>query len=198
MLWRPWLAFLGAGQGLELRDPDVHLLRRLGVGGVEELERQSAQVASLAGGRDPVGGWDVGHLDVPVPGSRDAAGDELARVVREHRGEGVAGPPRHGAADDDVLADGELVERLDRAGGNDRHATGPDVGLVDDALDAAIMVEVGVGVDHPRHRLLVDMLVEQSERLPRRGDRVARVDDDQPLGAVDDGDVATGGAADLV
>jgi hypothetical protein len=55
MLWRPWLAFLGAGQGLELRDPDVHLLRRLGVGGVEELELQAGELTLGAGLGDPVG-----------------------------------------------------------------------------------------------------------------------------------------------
>jgi hypothetical protein len=46
---------LRSGKGLQLRDPDVHLLRRLGVRRVEEFECQAGDVSRRAGLRDPVG-----------------------------------------------------------------------------------------------------------------------------------------------
>ena len=39
---------------------------------------------------------------------------------------------------------------------------------VDHALDAAVVVDVGVGVDHRHDRLVADVLAEQVHALPRR------------------------------
>ena len=62
---------LRAGQRLELRDPDVHLLRRLGVRGVEELELEAGELALGAGLGDAVGRRDVGdRRTVAVAGDR--------------------------------------------------------------------------------------------------------------------------------
>lgn len=55
---------LGAGERLDLGDPDVELLGRLGVGGVEEFECPATERADFTGPGDAVGGGDVAHLGV--------------------------------------------------------------------------------------------------------------------------------------
>ena len=128
---------------------------------------------------------------MPIPQvTSPGAGQEAAeRVTR---------PPGHGVAGDDVLADGELVERGDRAGRDDRHLARGHVGDVDDALDAAVMVDVGVGVDHGRHRLVTDVLTEHLHALGGGLHPAHAVDDDQTVVALDDRQIADVVVAHLV
>ena len=78
---------LGTGQRLELRDPDVHLLRRLGVRCVEELELQAGELALGAGLGDGVGRRDVGDVGpgtvaMPMPQVTNWCGPWSSRVPK--------------------------------------------------------------------------------------------------------------------
>ena len=85
---------LGAGERLDLGDPDVELLGRLGVGGVEELERPATELADFTGPGDAVGGCDIAHLFVhQVVTAAQADGDEPAVAVGQEEPEGVAHAP---------------------------------------------------------------------------------------------------------
>jgi hypothetical protein len=188
---------LRACQRTELRDPDVHLLGRLGVGRVEELEAQPGDVADRAGFGDAVGRRQVRHA---WPGSRldpDAAAHQALRSVVQETAERVGGPACHRVAGDDVLADGVLVEARSRARGDDRHLARADVGLVDDALHAAVVVDVGVGVDHRGDRLVAHVLADQRHALLCGLDACHAVDHHQALGRLDDGQVRDVVVADL-
>lgn len=180
---------LRARQCLQFRDPDVHLLRRLSVRRIEELEFQPGQLPPGPGLGDRVGGGDVGD-DRGVGGDDpDAAAHRPPRVDVQHAAERVERPPGHRVARHHVLPDRVLVERRDRARCDDRHLPRGHVGRVDHALDPAVMVDVGVGVDHRDHRLVADMLPEQGHALLRRFDPAHAVDDDQAVFAFDDGQV---------
>ena len=89
-----------------------------------------------------------------------------------------------------------LSKRMTRR--DDLHLPRGHVLRVDDALDAAEVVDVGVGVDHGLDRLVADVLADDLHALPRRLDTGHRVDDDQTRLALDNGEVGDLGVADLV
>ena len=176
---------LGAGQRLQLGDPDVHLLGRLGVRGVEELKGQAGDLVRHPRLSDDVGRRDVGDREVAAARDRDPARDEaLGIAVAEQVAERVRRSSRHRVAGDDVLADRVLVEVL--AGGDDRHAAPRHVLRVHDALDPAVVVDVRMGVDDRRDRLVADVLAEHAQALARVLHTGRAVDDDQPVVAFDD------------
>ncbi|WP_446226567.1 hypothetical protein ACTWPB_22870 [Nocardia sp. IBHARD005] len=102
------IGVLRTGQSLELRDPDVHLLGRLGVGGVEELEFDTGDFPTGTGLGDEVGRRDVGHLRSLCRGDTDTARDETLWAGRQHRSERVETAACHRISGDHVLADAYL------------------------------------------------------------------------------------------
>ena len=73
-----------------------------------------------------------------------------------------------------------------------------DVGLVDDAAHAAVVIDMGVAVDNGDDRLLAEFLGDEIERGLRGLRRDQRVDDDPAGVALDEGDVGQVIAAHLV
>ncbi len=189
---------LRAGQRTELRDPDVHLLGRLRVGGVQELELEAAEIPLRTRLGDGVGRRDVRDRHAGHGGDPDAAGDAAARTGVEEAVERVRGASRHGVAGDHVLADRVLVERGDGARGDDRDLARGHVLGAHHTLDAAVVVDVGVGVDHGRDGLVADMLADQAHGLARGLDRGHAVDDHQSGVALDDREVGDVVVAHLV
>lgn len=85
-----------------------------------------------------------------------------------------------------------------RARRNDRHLARGHVFDVHDAFDTAVMVDVGMGVDHRHYRLVADMLTEQVQALLGAFNPGHAVDDHQAIVTLDDGQVGDVVVADLV
>ncbi|MNE34890.1 hypothetical protein D3C80_1286280 [compost metagenome] len=78
------------------------------------------------------------------------------------------------------------------------HLAGLDVGFVDNAFDATVVIDVAVVVDHRQHRFLRPMLVIQVECSAGGFDSHQGIDDDQASLALDDGHVGDIDPADLI
>jgi hypothetical protein len=68
--------------------------------------------------------------------------------------------------------------------GDDRSLARGDVVQRHHPFDPAVVVDVGVGVDHGGHRFVGDVLTEEVQALACRLDTAHRVDDDQPVVAL--------------
>ncbi|MCY1294433.1 hypothetical protein D9M69_322550 [compost metagenome] len=101
----------------------------------------------------------------------------------------------HGIAGDDVLADRFLHEPLRR---NDAYLAGLDVGLVDNAADAAVVVDVGMADDYRDDRAAPQVLRDQVERGPGGLGGGQRIEDDPAAIALDQRHVGEFEAAHLV
>jgi hypothetical protein len=125
-------------EGLELRDPGVHLDRCFGVGGVLEhhldaVERHFLEVlADDQVGRDQTG---VAVGDILA----DRLVHVAVRVARQQHGVRVLRAPRHGVAGEDVLGNCLAEKALRR---DDLDLAAGDVGFIDHAAHAAEMVDV--------------------------------------------------------
>jgi hypothetical protein len=89
-----------------------------------------------------------------------------------------------------------VVEEAGR--GEDRHAPGLDLLRGEDALGAAEVVDVAVGVDQAGDRPLAAVLAVERQRGRRGLGRDQRVDDDDPLAPLDHVHVGEVEAAQLV
>ncbi len=175
------IGILRTGQRGEFGDPDVHFLRGLGIRRVEELEFQTGYLTLRSGLRDAVGRRNIRDLGAFGAEHTDSARDCPFRAEVEQSTEGIERPPGHGIAGHNVFPDRELVERCDRARCDDRHLSRRNVLDVDDSLDSAVVVDMGVRVDDCRDRLVADMLTNHLHALPCRFDSGHTVDDDQSL-----------------
>jgi hypothetical protein len=167
-------------------------------GGVEELKLKAGELAFGASLDDSVGGREIGDRRAARRGDADAAADLSDRPVVQESAEGVRRASCHRVAGDDVLADGVLVEGPDGAWRDDRDLARSDLVGVDDALHAAVVVDVGVGVDDGGDRLVTHVLAEQGQPLGGGLDAAGAVDDDQPVLSVDDGQAGDVVVPDLV
>jgi len=169
---------------------EVHLRRRLGARGDLEHDAQPVDPHLLAGAADVDRRRDerrfAGRGRLAQPGA-DLSGRSLLYRGAVH----VTSSASHRGPRKDVLGDGMLHEPL---GSHDRDTSSVDIGLVDDALDPAEVVDVGMGVDHSGDRALATVLLVQRERGRGRLLTDQRVDDDHPsvpLQDTHDGQVVT-------
>ena len=122
-------------------------------------------------------GRDQGHR-AERGGLAEAGADLAVGAALEQRPVHVAGAAAHRGAGEDVLAD-RVVEEAGR--GEDRDPARLDLLGGDDALGAAEVVDVAVGVDQPGDRALAAVLAVEGERRGRGLGRDQRVDDDDAL-----------------
>ena len=158
---------LGGGFGARRHlEHDAHAVDRELLAGGGDVDRRRDQ-RRLAGG----GGLAESAADLPVGSLRERG------AVHE------VGAPSHRRADEHVLGDGLLHEPL---GSDHRDSPGVDVGLVDDPLHTAEVVDVRVRVDHRHDVARPAMLLV--ERPRRRGGLLAdqRVDHDHAGLTLDD------------
>ena len=164
MLCRLWVAFSAR---LSARRPGiehVHLGRRLGVG--RELEDHLDAVDGVHLDRLPDDLRRRDQRDGAARGDLAEAGIDLAaRALRQQAAELEHGAADHRRAGQHVLL-GHLLHEL--VGRDDRDVAGLHVRLVDDAAHAAEMVDMGVAVDHRRHRLAAAVLEVELEAGARR------------------------------
>ena len=179
---------------LELREPGIHLDRRLGVGRVLEHHLHAVE-------RDLL---DVlGDEAVRRDQSHGATGDVLAdrlihmteRVALQQRGVLHLTATRHDVAGEHVLGNRMFHESF----GRDQHDLAADhVGLIHDASHARPVVHVCMRIDDAHDRTLAELFVDQFERRPRRLLRGQRVEHDPAGVALDEADVREIEAAHLV
>jgi hypothetical protein len=136
----------------------------------------------VAGLGDDVGRRDQRH-GAGRGGGAEARADLPLGIGGQQVAVHVARPAAHRVARHDVLGDRRLEEALRRI---DLDVARSHVGLVDHAPDTAVMVDVAVGVDHGLDRLLAPIRVVQVEPDLGRLRRDQRVDDGDPLVALDD------------
>ena len=179
---------------LLLREPGVHLGRRLGAGRVLELHLHAVDRVDLDGLLD-----DESRRDQAEVASGDGHGQSLAGVPvgagRQENAVLVEQPPTHGVAGVDVLGDRVLHEIARR---DDLHLARPHVRLVHDAAHTAEVVAVGVRVDYRYDGQLTQMLVDELLGRPRRFQGGCGVEDDPAGLTPDEGDVGQVEAAYLV
>ena len=150
-------AVLGHAEDPAVREVEVHLGRCLGFRGELELDPDAVQHELLAG---------LGDLDGGSHQCRGPGGDPLAQALvhvallvgRQEHPELVGGPATHGGSGDHVLGDRLVQESLR---GHDRNLAGLHPGPVDHAQHAAVVVDVGVGVDHGRDRSFAQVFGDQ-------------------------------------
>ena len=172
-------------QRLEVREVEVHLGRRLGPGGHLEDDAHPVDDLLLAGRGDLERRRDQGHR-TGRGGLAEPGADLPARSTVQRRAVHVAGAAAHRRTGVDVLGDGVL----DEAGRGDHDdGAGVDLLLGGDALDAAEVVDVGVGVDHRGDRPVAAVLPVERQRGGRGLRRDERVDDDHSGLALDERDV---------
>src|SRR5215510_6518965 len=173
---------------------EVHLRGGLGVRRELKDELDTVDGERLSGPADALGrrkqaGDAEGHrlaiASVDLP--RWCPGKE--------RTEHVNRATSHRRAREDILLNRMLHEALRR---DDSDPAGPDIGIRDDALRAAVVIPVRMRIDQRDHGLVPQMLVDEIERGPRRLDRAQRVYDDPPGVPLDKGDVRNVESADLV
>ena len=111
------------------------------------------------------------------------------RAVLQQSTECVLGSSGHRVAGDDVLADGELVERSDGSRRENGHLARPHILFRDHALHTAVVVDMGMGVDHPGDRFVADVLADQRHALASTFDPGHAVDHDEPVDALDNGEL---------
>ncbi|MNR13200.1 hypothetical protein D3C85_1295950 [compost metagenome] len=152
---------------------------------------------------------DFQRLDrlADFPGGRDQRDGAVGQCLRTAKiqltaiasGQGgtelVLGASTHGVAGHDIFGNRMLHEprRCD-----DLYLARLDVSFIDDAFDAAIMVDMTVVVDHRQHRLFRAMRVVEIECGTRGFGGHQGVDDDESGLAFDDGHVGQVDAADLI
>ncbi len=177
-----------------LGEVEVHLRRRLGAGSHLEDHADAVDGLLLAGRGDVEVGRDQG--DRAQRGRLAEAGADLAVwSAAQLRPVHVGGAPPHRGAGEDVLGDRVVGEA-----GRRQHRD-PALGHLlggDDALGAAEVVDVAVAVDEPGDRALAPVLAVEGQRRRRGLGRDQRVDDDDPLLALDDVHVGEVEAAQLV
>ncbi len=175
-------AVLGHAQHAVVGEVEVHLRGRLGVR--RDLEDDADAVDDQLGPR----GLDVlgrGHETLAAEQRHalaQAGVDVTERAPREEGAVHVGRPTGHGRPGDDVLADRGVEEAGRR---DDAHPAGVDVGLVDHAVDAGEVVDVGVGVDHRGDPPSAEVRLDEVEGRSGRVGRGQRVDDDPALGSLD-------------
>ena len=184
---------LGDAEHPVVGEVEVHLGRRLGPRGELEDETDAVNSLLLAGLRD-LDGRRVQRVATDRRRQAEPAADLLARPALEHRPVHVAGATRHRRAREGVLTHRVLEEALRR---EDRHPPGVDVLGRDHPGDAAKVVDVAVRVHDGGHRPVAAVLAVQREPGGRALDRDQRVDDDDPVVALDDLHVREVEAADL-
>ena len=165
-------AVLGHAQHPAIREVEVHLRGRLGVGGVLEDDPDAAEGHLLARLGNGVGGRDQRPRRQAQRRAQTAV-DVPERAGRQEGAELVRSPPHHDVARDHDLAH-DLLEESDRR--HDAHVAPIDRVPVGHAENAAEMVDVGVGVDHRGHRPLAQGAVGEVERGRRAGPVGQRVD----------------------
>ena len=140
----------------------------------------------------------VGGISVTVPAEvvvPSPAPTWPLAIRRQEVAVHVAGAPAHRVAGHDVLGDRGFEEALGRV---DLDLARGHVGLVDHAPDAAVVVDVAVGVDHRLDRLLPAVGVVEIEAHLRGFRRDQRIDDGDAFPSLDDGHVRQVEIADLV
>ena len=111
---------------------------------------------------------DRGDDQGGFPGGRglsESGADLSGRALLDRGAVHVTGASRHRGSGEDVLDDRVLHEPL---GSDHRDPAGVDVVLADDALDAAEVVDVGVGVDHRDHRARCRGAADRARTPPPR------------------------------
>ncbi len=145
---------LGRVEQLEPRHKDQHLGGRFRAGRHLELELDAIDRACLAGFFHGVVWLDQAEITARC-GFAQPGIDLSARAGRQHGAVLIQRAASHGVAGKDVLGHGFLKE----AGRGDHlDFAAPDIGFVDHALHAAVVIRVAMGVDHGDHRLLRPML----------------------------------------
>ena len=178
----------------ELRIEHVHLGRRLGLRRQLEDDLNAVDRVRLDGLGDRLRRRD--EAGRPTRHALAKAGIDLSpRPARQHRAELELGAARHRRSRQHVLAGDRLHEagrryHLDLARLH--------VGFVDHAPDAAVVVDVAVGVDHRDHGLSWPVRVVEFERRPRDLCRGQRIDQDETAVALDHRQVGDVEAAQLV
>ncbi len=172
----------------------MHFGRRLAVWRHQEDDLDAIDDAGLEIVADQIGRRDQRYR---------AAGQRLAEpgidlpslALRQQRAELILRPAHHRGARQHVL----LRDRFDKSfRRNHRHLAAVDVRLRGDALHAAPVVGVRMGVDHRRHRPLAAMLEVKLEARLRGLRRHQRIDHDHAGVALDQCHVGNVEAADLI
>ncbi len=185
---------LGHVEHAELGIEHVHLGRRLGLGCQLEDDPHTVDRVLLDRLRDA-----FGRRDQAGRAARDAlaqAGIDLAaRAARQHGAELELGAAAHRQAGQHVLAGNRFHEARGR---DDGDLARFDIGFVEDAAHAAIVVDMAVRVDDGHHRLLRSMRIIVRERGARDFGGGERIDQDQAAVALDHRHVGDVEAAQLV
>ena len=188
-------AVFGHTEQAPVRQEDVHLRGRFGVGRVLEPQAHTVDGQFFAGGGDLSGRRDQATRTEQRDGLAETAVHVALHVAREEPAIHVAGTAQHGRTGGDVLTDRGLEEP---DGGDHLHAPGLNVGVGDDPTHTAEMVDVTVGVDHRDDGPRCEVSVEEFEREGCGLGCGERVDDD-PAGITrDERDVAEVHAPNLV
>jgi hypothetical protein len=176
---------LGHAQGAEVGEEDVRLGRCLAPRRHLEHHAHPVDHRLLTGCRDVMRRREdadrAGRRRLPQPGA-----DLALRATRKGRAVHVRRPPGHGGPGVDVLAHRVLQEPRRR---QDRHLARVDLFRGHHAANAAEVVGVAVGVEHPRYRAVTTMLPVQGQRRRRGLRRDQGVDDDDTPPALHEADV---------
>ena len=178
---------------LELREIEIHLRRRFGIGRHLEDDFHTVDdelLARLANAfrrrHDGNGAHGNGLAQTGI--------DMALRIARQHRAIHVGRTAAHRIARQYVLAYRGFEEAFRR----DDHEAVPDVLVRDHAAHAAIMVDMAVRVDDGGNGLVAALLTHELQRGGGRFGRDQRVDDDVARIALDEGDVRDVEIADLI
>ena len=176
---------LGHPHRLELREVRVHLGRRFGAR--RHLEHHLHAIDGDLGARllDFVAGHDQRH-GARGRGLPEAAVHAAACIAGQQGAVHVDGTPPHDVAGDHVLAHRVLGEVLGR---DDLDLAGLDIGLIDDATHAAVVIDMGVAVDDGKHWPLAELRGHEVVRCLGRLSRDQRIEHDPAGVTLDEGDV---------
>ena len=187
-------AVLGNPQRPVAGEPRVHLGGSFGAGRHLELHGHAVDGARLARRRDDIVRREVGDGARGLPHA-DADGQLAGGRGFQERAVLVARAAPHGVASVHVLGHGMLGEAL-------RHDDGDgalgDLLFGHDALDAAVVVHVGVAHHDAHHRALAQVVGDQLERGARALAAHQRIEHDPARIAADEGDVRHVVAAHLI
>ena len=186
---------LGHPECLAVREPGVHLGRRFGAWGHLEDHPYAVQ-GNLFPGLGDEAGWQQQGGNAGGGGLPQAAIHASLGIARQQGAIHVDGTAGHGVAGDDVFRDRMLGEPF---GGDDLNPVLFHlVRRVEEAGSPAVVIHVGVAVNHGADRPLAQGLVDEGEGRLGGLRRDQRVEDDPPLVTLDEGDVGEIEAADLV